>query len=223
VSQSEPDVSGWVEATGRTVAEATQVGLELIGLQTPEGAEVEVLEEPQRGLLGLGGRSAKVRVRLKRDKAGALAKTVRDILSVLDIPGAEVTARRDDDGYIRIDVNGPNLGILIGRRGETLDALQYLLNLSSVRHTGFSERVILDVGGYRERRRVVLERLAGRIAETVRRNREEAVLEPMTAHERKVIHMALAAEEGVRSESRGEDPFRRVVVSPSDKSQDEGE
>lgn len=208
--------SGWIEATGKTVADATSAGVKLVGAESAEDVIVEVLDEPQRGLLGLGGREARVRVRIKADKAQGVTKLVEDALGVLGLDGAQVSASRDDDGYLHVGVSGPNLGVLIGRRGETLDALQYLLNLATARMPGPAQRVILDVGGYRERRRLTLERLAERVADSVRRSGREMVLEPMTPQERKVIHVFLAGQEGVRSESRGEDPFRRIVVCPAD-------
>ncbi len=215
MSQDESRDSGWVEATGKTVAEATRAALDLLGV-AEDNAEIEVVEEAQRGILGLGSRGARVRARPKTDKSEALLALVRDIVRVLGLTGVGVTARRDDEGYIRVDVTGPNLGVIIGRRGETLDALQYLLNLAAARLPGKADRVVLDAGGYRERRRRTLESLAERIAERVRRTGEEVALEPMTPQERKVVHMAVSAMVGVRSESRGEDPLRRVVICPAE-------
>lgn len=213
--EPEDDIAqaGWVEATGKTVAEATAAASAMAGASSADEVEVEVLEEPQRGLLGIGGREARVRVRLKADKSRVVVKLVEDALRVLGLGEAEVDATLADDGYLRVGVTGPNLGVLIGRRGETLDALQYLLNLAAARLPGASQRVILDVGGYRERRRVTLEHLAERVIETVRRTGREMALEPMTPQERKVIHLFVAAQEGVQSESRGEEPFRRIVIS----------
>lgn len=212
---SETGRTEWVESTGRTVAEAVANGLELLGVQTPEDAEVEVLSQPQRGIWGLGGRGARVRMRLRADRVSTILRLVREILRAVGLgTTAEATAVRSPDGYIRVEVSGPSLGGLIGHRGETLDALQYLLNLVASRLPGPPERVILDAGGYRERRRVTLERLAWRIAQTVRRTGREVALEPMTPQERKVVHLAIAGETGVRSESRGQEPFRYVVVCP---------
>lgn len=216
MNQGEREDSGWIEATGKTVDEATRVALERLGLDSPDQAVVEVLVEPQRGLLGLGGREAKVRAQVRVDKAKVVLKLVQDILGILGLSAARASATRDGDGYIRVSLEGSNLGALIGRRGETLDALQYLLNLAASRQPGPAERVILDAGGYRERRRVTLERLAGRIADEVRRSGREMALEPMTPQERKVIHVFLEGVAGVRSESRGEEPFRRIFVCPGE-------
>jgi len=209
--------SEWIEASGRTVAEATRTGLDRLDLDSVEEAEVEVLEEPQRGLLGvIGGREARVRLRARVDKARELERLVKDILETLNLAGTTVETVRGDDGYIHISVEGPGLGSMIGRRGETLDAFQYLLNLASARMPGSTQRVIFDADGYRERRRVTLEKLADRIAGRVRRTNREVVLEPMTPQERKVVHLAVAREDGVTSESIGEEPNRRVVVKPID-------
>ncbi len=213
--QAARDAAGWVEATGRTVAEATGMALELLGLQVLEDIEVEVLEEPQRGLLGLGAREARVRARSRVAKGKGLLELVEDVARILGLHGAQVAVSDADESYVKVNVTGPNLGVLIGRRGETLDAFQYLFNLAAARIPGESKRVIFDAGGYRDRRRLTLERLAGRVAENVRRTSREMVLEPMTPQERKVIHMFLAGVEGVRSESTGEEPFRRIVVYPA--------
>lgn len=215
MSQGQSKDAGWVEMSGKTVGEATEAGLRRLGLESAEEAIIEVLEGPRGGLLGvIGGRMARVRLRPKADKAEGLARLAREIVEVLGLTATEVSILRDTEGYIRVTLTGPGLGILIGRRGETLDALQYLLNLAAARLPGRPERVILDAGGYRERRRDTLVRLAKRIAESVRRTGREITLEPMTPQERKVIHTAIAAEEGVTSESSGEEPYRRVVVRP---------
>jgi spoIIIJ-associated protein len=219
VSQDERDDSGWVAGTAKTVDEAVAAALAKLGLETPGEAVVEIVEEPQRGILGLGGRGAKVRARPRVDKAQTVLKLARDVLGVLDLGPAHSSVTRDESGYIRVSLEGGNLGALIGRRGETLDALQYLMNLAAARLPGPPERVILDAGGYRERRRVTLEKLAGRIAGEVRRSGQEMALEPMTPQERKAIHMFLSGEAGVRSESRGADPFRRIVVCPGEASE----
>ena len=217
MNTGEPDVCGWVEVTARTVSEATKLGLDRLGLKSAEEAVVEIIKSPQRGLLGvIGSREARVRLRPKADRAEALLTLVRDILKALGLAQAEVKFSREGDGYIRIGLEGEGLGVIIGHRGETLDALQYLLNLASTRMPEQVERVILDAGGYRERRRQTLERLAKRITDRVRRTGEEVVLEPMTPQERKMVHLAVSREQGVRSESRGEEPFRRVVVVPGE-------
>jgi len=217
VSERPVEPSAWLEVAGRTVPEAVEAGLERLGLASPDQAEIEVLDEPQRGLLGvLGGRGARVRLRPRNDRVEAVTRLVRDIVAALGLAGTEVAVSRDDDGYIRVTLKGSGLGVLIGRRGETLDALQYLLNLASARVPGPPARVILDAGDYRERRRRTLEKLVERISDRVRRTGREVVLEPMSPQERKMVHLAVAAQEGVRSESRGEEPLRRVVVCPVD-------
>ncbi len=207
---------GWIEVTGRTVEEATLVGLERLGLATAEDAEVEVLEEPQRGLLGVfGGRGARIRMRRRPDRLEALSRLALDIARAAGLEDLSVDSFRDEEGYIHINLKGPGLGRLIGRKGETLDALQYLLNLASARMPGRPERVIFDADGYRERRRQALEALAERVSARVRRTGREVVLEPMTPQERKIVHLAVAREQGLTSESRGQEPFRRVVVKPA--------
>jgi len=215
VSRDARPAPEWTETVGRTVDEAIREGLGRLGLSSVEQAEVEVIDEPQRGLLGvLGGREARVRLRPRSDKAREIEHLVRDILQTLQLAGTSVEVVRGEGGYIHVDVRGPGLGRLIGRRGETLDALQYLLNLASARIPGPAERVIFDADGYRERRRAALERLVSRVAGRVRRTNREVVLEPMTPQERKVVHLAVGREEGITSESCGEEPYRRVVIRP---------
>lgn len=215
MTETGQDEAGWIEVCGRTVAEATEAGLDALNLASTAEAEIEILEEPQRGLLGFGGRGARLRIRPRVDKSGGLRDLVRDILDSMGLD-ADISISHSAEGYLNVDLSGPGLGVIIGRRGETLDALQYLLNLAAARMPGAPERVILDAGGYRVRRRATLERLARSIAASVRSSGQEVTLEPMTPQERKIIHLTVAGEAGVRSESRGEDPFRRVVIAPDD-------
>jgi spoIIIJ-associated protein len=123
---------------------------------------------------------------------------------------------RRENGYVFCDVFGKNVGLLIGRRGQTLDALQYLVNVAASRHCPGHERVILDVEGYRSRRKEALERLAARVADRVRNTGRRVRLEPMSPHERKVIHVALQQEKGITTFSEGEEPYRKVVIAPQD-------
>lgn len=127
---------------------------------------------------------------------------------------AEVKAEKKED-YLGVDINGDNLGLLIGRHGETLMALQYLTNIAvnKGRLEG-RERIIIDIEGYRERRRKSLEDLAERMAEKAIATGEEVILQPMNAFERRIVHIALRENSQVETISKGEEPDRRVIIEP---------
>lgn len=209
-----PPEWGWIEVRGRTVEEALAAAAERLGVSR-EDVEAEVLEEPARGFLGLvGHRDAVIRARPRLTKA----RFARLFLAeVARRAGLAVQVRVEEHpGFIAASVEGgPGLGILIGRRGAVLEALQYLVNVSAARISDERRRIIVDVGGYRERRREALERLALRMAERVRRTRRQVVLEPMSAAERRIVHLALQDHPDVRTESTGTEPNRRVVILPA--------
>ena len=202
-----------LEKAGKTVEEAFQAALVELGLE-PEDAYYEVLEEPSKGFLGFGAKPARILVTVREvspvDKA---RKFLNDIFAAMKI---DVTLRLDEtsEGAV-FNLLGENLGILIGKHGQTLDALQYLTNLAANR--GLLEervRVVLDVEGYRSRREETLRRLATRLAERAERCGDDIRLEPMNRHERKVIHLALQDHYRVTTYSDGEEPHRHVVISP---------
>lgn len=198
---------------GRTVEEAVAEALAAIGLSREE-VEVEVVQEPQRGLFGLGGREALVRVRARLDKGEAAAEFIRHIGDLLELP-LRVVPRREPDA-VAVDVSGEGVGVLIGRHGETLEALQFLTGLVSRRlGDGDPTPVVVDVEGYRRRRRERIEGLARRMAERVARERREVALRPMSAAERRIVHVTLKGDPKVVTFSRGEGAARQVVIAPS--------
>lgn len=199
-----------VEKRGRSVEEAVAAALQELGVDK-EHVEVEVLEEPAKGLFGLiGTRDALVRVTAKETKEKVAFRFLRDVARAIGLD-VEISARRDEE-YLFFDIRGDELGILIGRRGLTLDALQYLTNLAAGRASNERQRIVVDVEGYRRRREETLQRLAERLAEKVRRSGQSMELEPMSAHERRVIHLALQNSPYVTTYSEGEEPFRKVVI-----------
>ena len=199
-----------VEKKGRSVEEAVAAALQELGVRADQ-AEVEVLEEPSRGLFGLiGSRDAQVRVTVKETKEEVARRLLQDVAGAVGLD-VTITTRREED-YLFFDVRGDELGILIGRRGQTLDALQYLTNLAAGRASSERQRVVVDVEGYRRRREETLQRLAERLAEKVRRSGQSVELEPMSAHERRVIHLALQDSPYVTTYSEGEEPYRKVVI-----------
>lgn len=201
-----------VEATGRTVEEAVDAALRRLGAERQQ-VEIEVLEEPSRGLFGwFGQRLARVRVTYRAGKAETVERFVRGVCERM---GLRADLRVEEDAeVIRVEISGQGLGVLIGRRGSTLDALQYLAHVAGTRWTGDPRPVVIDADGYRRRREEGLRRLALRLAQRVRRTGHPVALRPMSARERRIVHLALRDDPHVRTESVGEEPFRKVVIRP---------
>lgn len=202
-----------VEKIGKTVEEA--VALALAELNVSENrVDVEVIEVPSKGLFGLiGTKPAKVRVTLKKIDAVAVAQEfLQNIFTAMNIEVA-IEKIAAEEGII-FNLHGQDLGILIGKHGQTLDALQYLTNLAANRDIEQDRvKIVVDVEDYRKRREETLYRLAERLADKVKRRGERVVLEPMSRHERKIIHMALQEDKRISTYSEGEEPYRKVVIA----------
>jgi spoIIIJ-associated protein len=218
-----------VEATGETVGEAKWAALRELEQRYPAldkaAVHFEVVTEGERGLLGVGYAPARVVAHLPADAVDAIeldesepATEARLLLArVVDALGVDgrVDVREDDDA-ITLTCSGADVALLIGRHGQTIDAVQYLLNAISHRTCGDERKeVIVDAAGYRERRRVTLESLAVRTAQQVTTSGERIELDPMTAVERKVVHLKLKEFDGVETASEGTEPNRYVVVLPA--------
>lgn len=203
-----------IEATGKTIEEALEEALQKLQVP-PERVEVEVLQEPGRGVLGLGGAEARIRVTVLREHALVAERLLTEVLERMGIE-ATVEHRLDgrDEGPAIIDIRGEDLGALIGWRGETLRALQLLLNNMVRRQMEDAEPVVLDIERYRARREDSVRELALRVADRAKQNQERIGLEPMQPYERRAVHTALADDPDVSTESEGEEPDRRVVISP---------
>jgi spoIIIJ-associated protein len=219
-----------VEATGETVGEAKWSALRELEKQHPgldkSSVRFQVVSEGERGLLGVGYTPARVIATVPADAAPAsaeprdeseLATDVRELLErIVYAIGVNGRVEMDEDeDTITGAVTGPDLGMLIGRHGQTIDAIQYLLNAILYRR-GDAERkdVVVDAAGYRARRRETLESLAVRSAERALRTGDAIELDPMTAVERKVVHLRLKDFDGVETSSEGTEPNRFVVVHP---------
>ncbi len=198
--------------TGKTVEEAVAVALKEFRVLREE-VEIEVLAEPKSGLFGLlGSRDAAVKV-TKIEKPSKNVVAIEFLEKICEQMGVVVTIEVDEKGdYTYLSMKGEHLGVLIGRRGETLDALQYLLNLAVNKQTGEKPHIILDVEGYRDKRRQTLERLAQNLAKKARRTQRSIVLEPMNPQERRIIHTSLQENPYVYTASEGEEPYRKVVI-----------
>ena len=201
-----------IEKTGKTVEDALEAALAELGVDR-EQVEYRVLEAPSKALFGLlGGKEAKVEVILKKTDPVDNAK--KFLASVTKAMGLLVTIDvQAGEESVVLNLRGEDLGLLIGKHGQTLDALQYLTNLTSHREGRDRLRIIVDIEDYRRRRADTLEQLALRLADRVKRSGERVVLEPMNPHERKIIHMSLQEDDRIETFSEGEDPFRRVVIA----------
>jgi len=202
-----------VDVCGKSIDDAVQRGLAELGVSHDQ-AEVEIPVEPSPGFLGLiGSRQARVRVKERKSSAMFLQEYLQTILSHLDINGNVEAATAED--RINITINGEKMGLLIGKRGQTLDALQYLLNVVHHRKgNAQGTRVILDVEDYRNKREQTLRELANRLAKKVAAYRKAVVLEPMNSQERRIIHSSLQDHPAVSTYSQGEEPYRKVVIAP---------
>jgi spoIIIJ-associated protein len=219
-----------VEATGETVGEAKWAALRELELRHPgldkSAVQFEVVSEGERGLLGVGYAPARVVASAPADALAAAvieesdaASDVRSLLAgIAGALGVETRIDvREDDEAVTATFFAPDAGLLIGRHGQTIDAIQYLMNAIAHRRGDEPRKeVVIDAAGYRDRRRATLEALAFRTAEQVRASGEPVGLEPMTAVERKVVHLALKEIEGVETRSDGTEPNRYVVVVPAD-------
>lgn len=201
------------EGAGRTVDEAVEHALRQLGV-TREDVEIEVLQEARPAILGLGGREARVRLVKRPTPAVAAQAFVTEAVAAM---GHEVTAVGEDrpDG-VKIVLFGNDLGGLIGRRGHTLDALELLTAMHLQRQFGRRVEVSLDAERYRAKREKVLLDAARRAASRAVREQKEVPLEPMTARDRRTVHLALREDRRVETTSRGEGDARRVVVIPKE-------
>ena len=211
-----------MEAQGSTIEEAVARALSELGI-TRDEAEVEVLAGGTRRVPGerLSAGTARVRVYRINEQAMRARAMLEELLTRMEIP-CRVSVRRGGQtlsgapGPVILDISGDDLGLLIGWRGETLRALQTVLNLMlGEDEDGEGRRVVLDVERYRARREDQVRELAVRLASRVKRSGERYALDPMHAYERRVVHMTLAEDDGVRTESSGREPARRVVIHPT--------
>ncbi len=206
-----------IEKTGKSVEEAIEVALEELGVNREE-AEVEVLEEPNKGLLGIiGTKQAKIRVKVEEiiDAEGKITNFLHEVLTEMAIC-SHLEIEEKETGQFYVNISGEDLGLVIGKRGQTLEAIQYLTNIVVNKNNQSRIRVMLDAEGYRQRREDALKQLANRLAHRVEKNKEAIMLEPMSALERKIIHTTLQDNLQVTTRSEGEEPNRKVVIETNE-------
>ncbi|MGN1030660.1 MAG: RNA-binding cell elongation regulator Jag/EloR [Butyricicoccaceae bacterium] len=207
-----------VEKQAATVDEAIAKALaELEVARDTEGVSVEVLERGKKGFLGIGAVPASVRVTYEiaeqeKTPAEQAKEFVEGLLERMNIKG-QVALSEGEEGQILLDISGEDMGAVIGRRGDTLDAIQYLTSLCINRGREEHIRISINTEGYREKREESLQRLARKMAGKVLKYRKNMTLEPMNPYERRIIHAALQDYKGVTTYSTGTEPNRRVVVA----------
>lgn len=202
-------------ASAKTVELAVAQACSELGVATDE-VEVEVLEEPKKGILGFGASDAQVKVILKDSPALRAVSFVEQLVADMSLEATVEVVSKDEEG-ISLAVNGSSLGILIGRRGDVLDSIQYLATLAAnMGRSGFY-RVNVDVQGYREKRAETLRGVARRMSEKVLKYKRSFALEPMNAYERRIIHAECQSIGGVTTRSVGEGADRKIIMSPEKK------
>lgn len=210
-----------IEVSAKTVEEAIAKALEQLNVRRPE-VQVEILSEGRAGIWGLGAEDARVRVTAAQPLSGAdpqvavvAMEVLGELLDRLHLYAAveETTPPPEGSPAVALDVRGEDMGILIGRRGQTLATLQYMVNLIVSHRLQTRTTIWIDVEGYRKRRWEALQVLAARAAERVRRTGEAVTLEPMPASERRIIHLALQDHSDIITQSIGEGESRKVSIS----------
>lgn len=204
----------YIEITAKTVSEAITEACQKLGV-TSDRLDYEVVEEGASGFLGIGSKPAVIKAAVKEDVSleGSAKAFLRDVFEAMKLEVA-ITVKYDEiEKNMDIDLSGEDMGMLIGKRGATLDSLQYLVSLVVNKNSEDYIRVKVDTENYRERRKETLENLAKNISYKVKRTKRPVSLEPMNPYERRIIHSAIQNDKYVTTHSEGEEPFRRVVVT----------
>ena len=203
-----------VTAKGKTVEEAIQNALTELGT-TADKVTTKVIDIPGTGLIGgmFGTRFAKVEVTMDDDENAICSRFLTDVFAAMNME-VSIDVKMDEiENEMSIDLKGDEMGVLIGKRGQTLDSLQYLTSLVVNKGNANYIRVKVDTENYRKRRKETLENLAKNLAYKVKRTKRPVTLEPMNPYERRVIHSALQNDKYVSTHSEGEEPFRKVVIT----------
>lgn len=201
--------------TAKTVDLAVARGAEQLGVSVDQ-VKHEVVVEPKKGFLGIGSTNAEVKVIYELKPEKLAVDFIRQLISNMELD-AEIKVTEGSGNDKNISITGPNTGVLIGHHGETLDALQYLVNLVANRKENDDDdrdyaKITVDIENYRQKRTVTLESLAERMAAKVLKYKKSVTLEPMTPYERRIIHSTIQKIDGVSTNSIGNDSNRRVVI-----------
>lgn len=202
----------FIEVSAKTVDDAITEASIKLGT-TSDKIEVEVIEKGSTGFLGIKSKPAIIKARKKNDTVDNIREFLENVFSAMNMEVTIDIKKAEDDKVYEVELSGKEMGLLIGKRGQTLDSLQYLTNLAVNKHSDGYIKVKLDTEDYRQRRKDTLENLAKNIAYKVKRTKHPVSLEPMNPFERRVIHSALQGDRYVETHSEGEEPFRHVVVT----------
>ena len=202
----------FVEFRGKTVDDAITNALVSLGT-TSDQIEYEVIEKGSNGILGFGSKDAVIKVAKKSTPEDVVKDFLTEVFDKMNLEVEIITKFDEIEGVIDIELKGPEMGVLIGKRGQTLDSLQYLTNLAVNRKSDNYLRVKIDTEDYRRRRKETLENLAKNMAYKVKRTKRLVSLEAMNPYERRIIHSALQNDKYVVTHSEGEEPYRHVVIT----------
>ena len=202
----------FVEFRGKNVDDAITNALVSLGT-TSDQIEYEVIEKGSNGILGFGSKDAVIKVAKKSTPEDVVKDFLTEVFDKMNLEVEIITKFDEIEGVIDIELKGPEMGVLIGKRGQTLDSLQYLTNLAVNRKSDNYLRVKIDTEDYRRRRKETLENLAKNMAYKVKRTKRPVSLEAMNPYERRIIHSALQNDKYVVTHSEGEEPYRHVVIT----------
>ncbi|MFW6377231.1 MAG: RNA-binding cell elongation regulator Jag/EloR [bacterium] len=206
-----------IRQEGKTVEEAIKLALEKLNIERDK-ADIKVIDEGSKALLGIfGGKDAVVEVKIKIDPVKIGLEFLKDIFANMPVNvEVEILEDKSNQEQVMYNIISPDLGIIIGHRGETLDAIQYLTSLAVNKKTESYYRVLIDAEGYRKKREKTLERLARRLADKAVSTGRKVMLEPMPPHERRIIHMTLRPDKRINTYSEGREPFRKVMIEKAE-------
>ena len=205
----------YIEVSAKTLNEAITEACQKFGV-TSDKLDYQVIEEGSAGFLGIGSKPAIIKAAVKMEEMSVeevAENFLSDVFKAMSMNVAVEVRYQEDEKTMDIELSGEEMGVLIGKRGQTLDSLQYLVSLVVNRETEDYVRVKVDTEDYRQRRKETLENLAKNIAYKVKKTRRPVSLEPMNPYERRIIHSALQNDKYISTHSEGDDPFRRVVVT----------
>lgn len=202
----------YIEISAKTVDEAITEALVKLGT-TSDRIEYEIVEKGNNGFLGIRRKDAVIKVRKKYSVNDDIKDFLNKVFEAMDLKVEIVMTAEENSNVINVDLKGDDMGVLIGKRGQTLDSLQYLTNLAVNKNAESFVKVKIDTEDYRKRRRETLENLAKNIAYKVKRTKRPVSLEPMNPYERRVIHSTLQNDKFVTTHSEGDEPYRHVVVT----------
>ena len=202
----------FIEISAKNVDDAITQATVQLGI-TSDQLEYEVLDKGSTGFLGIGSKNAVIKARKKFSIDENVVEFLSSIFDAMKMEVEILVAVNEEEHIIEVELKGDDMGILIGKRGQTLDSLQYLINLAINKHSDEYYKVKIDTEDYRKRRKETLENLAKNIAYKVKRTKRSVSLEPMNPFERRIIHSALQNDRYVTTHSEGDEPYRHVVVT----------